>query len=331
MAKLFFSYSHKDEALRDELQVHLTMLKRNGLIEPWHDRRIKVGDELDGAIDQAMTEADVILLLVSPDFLASNYCYDVEVKRAMERHKNGTARVIAVILRPCEWEETPFSKLLLAPTDGKAVTMWPNRDAAFKDVTRMIREALPKVSEEIGDPLSTVPQVPLEDFSVSSSPPESYEHVFTPRSSNLAVRKIFTDADKDRFLDQAFDYMARFFEGSLAELEDRHPEIEAAFKRVDAHGFTAVIYREGKAISRCAIQMGPALGSENSITYGQSLTQGSSRSFNEYLQVETGQQSLSLKPGGISMMMNPEVRDSLLTFQGASEFYWSKLIEPLQR
>lgn len=86
MADVFFSYSHKDEALRDRLEVHLTMLKREGIIETWHDRRITAGDEFAGVIDARLESADLILLLVSADFLNSNYCFDVEMKRALERH-----------------------------------------------------------------------------------------------------------------------------------------------------------------------------------------------------------------------------------------------------
>src|SRR5205814_513347 len=100
MATLFFSYSHKDEDLRDQLEVHLAMLKHDGIIESWHDRKIPAGDELDTSIDAKLDEADVILLLVSPDFLASRYCYEREMARAMQRHAEGSARVIPVILRP---------------------------------------------------------------------------------------------------------------------------------------------------------------------------------------------------------------------------------------
>jgi hypothetical protein len=118
MARIFFSYSHVDEALRDRLERGLAMLHHEGLIESWHDRRIIAGDELDPAID--LEKADVILLLVSPDFLASRYCFGIELRRAMERHKARTARVIPVILRPCEWNRAPFADLLAAPKDGKA-------------------------------------------------------------------------------------------------------------------------------------------------------------------------------------------------------------------
>jgi hypothetical protein len=98
MAALFFSYSHRDEPLRNELEIHLSQLKREGIITAWHDRRIVAGNEFAGQIGDQLDAADIILLLVSPYFLASEYCYDVEMRRAMERHNEGTARVIPVIL-----------------------------------------------------------------------------------------------------------------------------------------------------------------------------------------------------------------------------------------
>ena len=106
--ELFYSYSHKDEELRDQLENHLAMLKREGVISGWHDRRISAGQEWDGEIDDHLNSVEIILLLVSSDFLASNYCYDIEVKRAMERHEAGEARVIPIILRPCDWQRAPF-------------------------------------------------------------------------------------------------------------------------------------------------------------------------------------------------------------------------------
>src|ERR1035437_2373407 len=136
MADVFFSYSHKDEALRDRLEVHLTMLKREGIIETWHDRRITAGDEFAGVIDARLESADLILLLVSADFLNSNYCFDVEMKRALERHAAGEARVIPIILRPCDWHSAPFGRLLAAPKDGKPIASWPDLDEAFVDVVR---------------------------------------------------------------------------------------------------------------------------------------------------------------------------------------------------
>ena len=94
MAALFFSYSHRDEALRDQLEIHLAMLKRQGFIETWHDRRSTAGEPLDQSISADLEHADIVLLLVSPDFLASDYCYDREMTRAIERHMSGSCTVI---------------------------------------------------------------------------------------------------------------------------------------------------------------------------------------------------------------------------------------------
>lgn len=139
--RLFYSYSHMDESLRDELEKQLTMLKRQAVIAEWHDRKISAGIEWKGQIDEHLESSDIILLLLSPDFLASDYCYDVEATRALERHESGSVRVISVILRACEWKETPFAKLQLLPTDGKHVKSWRDRDEAFLDVAKGIRIA----------------------------------------------------------------------------------------------------------------------------------------------------------------------------------------------
>lgn len=137
--EVFYSYSHRDERLREKLETHLSLLKRQGIIAGWHDRRIAAGTEWAGAIDEHLNTAQIVLLLISPDFLASDYCYDLEMTRAMERHDAGEARVIPIILRSVDWRGAPFARLQALPKDGKPVTEWPNRDAAFTDVAKGIR------------------------------------------------------------------------------------------------------------------------------------------------------------------------------------------------
>ncbi len=144
---LLFSYSHKDEALRDQLETHLSPLKRRGLIRTWHDRKIGAGREWAGQIDDHLETAHIILLLVSPDFTASDYCWDVEVKRALERHEAGQARVIPVVLRPVDWHDTPFAKLQALPKDAKPVVSWSNPDEAFMDVAKAIRRTIEDETE----------------------------------------------------------------------------------------------------------------------------------------------------------------------------------------
>lgn len=112
---VFYSYAHEDELLREQLEKCLSMLRRQGLISEWHDRQIAAGTEWAKEIDAYLETASVILLLVRSDFIASHYCYDIEMQRALERHARGEARVIPVILRPCEWREAPFAHLQVLP------------------------------------------------------------------------------------------------------------------------------------------------------------------------------------------------------------------------
>src|SRR5271157_1739199 len=137
--RLFYSYSHKDETLRDELEEALALLRRQGLIYSWHDRRIGAGEDWKGAIDKNLEAAQVILLLVSASFVASDYCWDIETERAVERHDRGEAKVIPVILRLCDWQGAPFGKLQALPKDARAITTWANKDEAWTDVARGIR------------------------------------------------------------------------------------------------------------------------------------------------------------------------------------------------
>ncbi len=141
MTSVFFSYSHADEALRDQLEKQLSMLKRQGVIDTWHDRRVGAGQEIVYEIDEHINRDDIILLLVSADFLTSDYCYDIEMKRAMERHEAGEAIVIPIILRACDWLHAPFGKLNAVPRDGKPITQWADIDEALLQVAKAVRKA----------------------------------------------------------------------------------------------------------------------------------------------------------------------------------------------
>lgn len=145
---IFYAYAQEDEALQKELEKHLSLLKREGLITGQHFRMISGGKEWQGEIDSHISKSKIILLLVSPDFLSSDYCYDVEMKRAMELHDSKAARVIPVILRPVDWHSAPFGKLQALPKDGKPITTWPNRDEAFLNVAQGIRQVIQELQEQ---------------------------------------------------------------------------------------------------------------------------------------------------------------------------------------
>jgi hypothetical protein len=136
--KIFFCYAHEDEALLDKFKTHLRPLQRQGLIDVWHDRDISAGTEWEQEIEKHLNTAQIILLLVSPDFIDSDYCYGIEMKRAIERHEHGEARVIPVIFRPTLWHETALGKLQALPKDARPVTDWPNLDDALHSIAEDI-------------------------------------------------------------------------------------------------------------------------------------------------------------------------------------------------
>ena len=175
-AEVFFSYSHRDEALRDELAKHLSILKRQGIIESWHDRGITAGSEWAGEIDAHLNSAQVILLLISADFLASDYCYDIELKQAMERHEAREAVVIPIILKPVDWHGAPFGKLQALPKNAQPVTAWPSQDEAFLNVAQGIRKAVEAMAAQKSTQNST------QNIEASSQPPAS-------TSSGLSARQ----------------------------------------------------------------------------------------------------------------------------------------------
>jgi len=139
---VFISYSHADEVFMDTLITHLSAMKRQGLVKNWYDRCITGGKEWEGQIDDHLESSSVILLLISADFISSDYCYDVELSCAMKKHSEGTATVIPVFLRPCDWKELPFGKLQGLPKDARPVTKWGNRDEAFTVIAKGVRKVI---------------------------------------------------------------------------------------------------------------------------------------------------------------------------------------------
>jgi CheY-like chemotaxis protein len=150
---VFYSYAHEDEALRDELSGHLKILERRGLVSSWHDRQIRAGEDWHSKIDEALQMADLVLLLVSTDFINSDYIFGTELTVAMQRHAAGFATVVPIIVRavniePEDAEAFPFMKFQGLPTDLKAVTSWPNRDEAWTNVARGLRATVKAIHDK---------------------------------------------------------------------------------------------------------------------------------------------------------------------------------------
>lgn len=134
--KVFLSYSHKDEEFKEELETHLALLKRNKIIEAWSDRKISPGEDWETKIDKELNSADIILLLISSDFINSDYCFNLEATGALSRHEREECIVVPIFVRSCSFEGAPFAKLQGLPRDAKPINSSPDRDAAWTAVAR---------------------------------------------------------------------------------------------------------------------------------------------------------------------------------------------------
>lgn len=144
---LFYSYAPEDEPLQQQLEKHLAMLQRQGIVHSWQKRQIEPGADWTALVDQSVKKADIFLLLVSPDYLASNYCYGIEMQRVLELHEAHETPVIPILLRPVEWRDAPFGHLQYLPHNARPVTLWRNRDQAFAEIAGALRGVFQELSE----------------------------------------------------------------------------------------------------------------------------------------------------------------------------------------
>lgn len=174
--EVFFSYAHEDEALRKRLEQHFSFLRREGKLAHWHDGEIKAGEEWRGKIERRLNSADVILLLVSAAFADSDFCFSIEMERAMERHNAGEAVVVPILLHPCDWQRASFAKLQMLPGGDEAISEWLNTEKALYEVARGVREVIegliakrsegsqPITAEEQNIPSAQIPPPPAIEF-----------------------------------------------------------------------------------------------------------------------------------------------------------------------
>jgi len=317
MVRVFFSYSHEDETARNELEKHLTILKRDKLVETWHDRRILAGADFGAEIDQSLLESNLILLLVSPDFLASDYCYSMEMKRALAMRDQGIAWVVPIILDHCDWQSTPLTHLLAFPKDGKPISDYPNPNKAFSEIASEIRRIIQE---------GTFGHVTNDTSQAQSDHCEAAREskpiiVDKARSGNLRIKREFSDYERDTFKKTTYEYMAKYFKNSLEELKKRNRDIDFMFEK-QGNKFSATIYRSGKKIACCTILNRTKDMSWGGITYSHATDESSVSA------------SLNVEDDGYSLFLIPTFSMSgekeRLSEKGAADCYWSMLIEQLQ-
>ena len=231
--KVFISYSHKDEAALGRLHTHLAVLDREGRIDEWFDREILAGGEIDAEVAERLETSGLFLLLVSPDFLASDYCVEREMERALERHRSGEARVVPIIVEPCDWTSTPLRKLKALPRDGEPVSNWPNENNAYLDVVQELRRVL----ETQGMQRSAGQEAATGQLGT---------HPAAPRGHRYRVKRDFDGIDRSEFREAAFGVIRDYFEREIAEI-DTIADLRGRFFSLSATSFTCTLVNRARA------------------------------------------------------------------------------------
>ena len=303
--KAFISYSHEDDWALDRLHKHLAMPSREGKIDAWFDRKILPGGELDQKISEQLESCELFLPLVSPNFLASSYCYETEMTRALERHDAGEVRVVPIIIEPCEWTKSPLGKLKALPRDGKPVVEWPNQNTAFMDVVTELRRIL------------------AEDEATAPTAAPGPTDEPTPEGRRYRVKRDFDEIDRSDFRDKAFDEIRAYFQSAVAEL-DGIEGLRGRFVATGPQTFTCTVVNRAKDRGTAHITVHARSGNIGigDIHYSFSENAPANKA-NGGFSVESDEYELFLAP----MMLAASNKDERLSPHGAAEMLWSKFLE----
>lgn len=228
--RAFISYSHQDASALDRLHVHLANLQREGRIETWYDREILAGDDFDDEISRELEAADIILLLISPDFIASNYCVEREMQRALERHDAGEARVVPIIVEPCDWVEMPqLRRLKAVPKDGNPISEWANANNAYLNIVQEIRRIVDAGGPDVAEPShnQSAPVLPQRGV---------------PR---YRVQRDFDEIDRSEYRDAAFATIKDYFRRAIGEI-DAVDGLRGRFVDRGANSFGSMVVNQGR-------------------------------------------------------------------------------------
>ena len=233
--RVFISYSHRDQAALDRLHTHLAPLLSEGLIDTWYDRQILAGGGIDAEIDRELESCDLFLLLVSPDFLASDYCVNREMGRALERHREDAARVVPIIVEPCDWLSLPLHELKALPRDGKPISEWPNPNNAYLDIVRELRRIL-ETRKAAGPPMRRAA------FSEEINKTQ-------PVASRYRVQRDFDEIDRSEFRETAFAAIRDYFQHQIAEI-DAISDLRGRFVPRGPSSFGCTIVNRARVLNR---------------------------------------------------------------------------------
>lgn len=302
--KAFISYSHKDGWALERLHTHLAVLRREGQIDAWFDRNILAGDELDGEIEEQLEASDLFCLLVSPDFLASDYCYEREMARALERHDAGESRVVPIIVEPCDWLASPLHKLKALPRDGKPVSEWTNHNNAFLDIVTELRRILTQ------DDSTTTTEVPELGGRQSHAP-------------RYRIKRDFDEIDVSDFRASAFDTIRTYFERAITEI-DQIEGLRARYLSTGPLSFTCTLINRGTDRGTAHITVHGRSGNMGFSDLYYSFSENApANTANGGFNIESDDYDLFLKSGPFGF----GAEDQRLTPEQAAEQLWTDFLD----
>lgn len=303
--KAFISYSHKDAGALDRLHTHLAMLRREGAIEAWFDREILAGGELDAEISAQLESCELFLLLVSPDFLASDYCVEREMQRALERHAAKNARVVPIIIEPCDWTASPLRQLKALPRDAKPVSEWTNENNAYLDVVNEIRRILRSDRRSDG---------PMASDAATDG---------GTATRRYRVKRDFDEIDRSDFRSTAFQSLRSYFERAIAEI-DSIDALRGRFVPLTETSFTCTLVNKARdrSVAHITVHCRGSSHGFSDIFYSFSEN-AADNTANGGFSIKADEYELYLAP----MMFGSGRDDERLTAEGAAETLWAEFLQ----
>lgn len=307
--RAFISYSHADEKALERLHKHLAVLRRDGDLSAWYDHEISPGADIDSTITEELNQADLFLALVSPDYLASRYCYEKEFQYAQRLSASGKLRIVPVITEPCDWLATPLSAGMALPKDGKPISEWTNANNAYLDVVNGIRRLVNEINH------------------FASLPPP--EIAFSTENSERAnrrfrVKKDFDTIQKAEFADETFDTLQLYFRSASAELDQASDDLRTKFEVMSPTAFTCSIVNRASQRHREAhitVRNNKGRHSSGNITYVYERHADNNMS-NGSIRVEADEYNMYLVTDNFYGAREP----SKLAPKQASEWLWNQYV-----
>jgi TIR domain len=308
VAKVFISYSHRDEKALERLHKHLAMLRRELLITAWYDREILPGGHIDREVAIKLTESEIFLALVSPDFLHSNYCYEREMQTAIKLADEGRLQIIPVILEPCDWKASPLVAYKALPKDGQPISLWSNQNVAFLDVVTEIRRSLESRTQTAANSNVAISQAITR----------------APAHTKYRVKRDFSSIDRAEFRESSYRLIQNYFKASTDELNKIGHPIQARFEDMSSNSFTCTVINRARNRGEGHItvhnQPQPLLGD---ITYTFSA-HGPANSASGSFSIEANEFELYLKA---SLGFGLRDSDRPITAEQAAELLWDHVLE----